>query len=889
MAATDDSPGDPVGSEDQEQEAELNGARSSKRMIWLGTGLLSAILAAFVGWISLQSYGRAMEVAEASVQNIALVLEAHTSGTVQAVDTVLQVALHEETAFRDRQSDIIGQLLVQNPNVNRLSILDFDTGRLVQSYGDARDSTSVDVEAWKAHQAEPGFGIHIGQPNRRAYDGAWFVNVSLRQLKPQGGSLIAVAHVGLAELQHIYDAIKVGEQGAIALFRADGVLIARKPYNTSHIGRHFQNTAVLERIRRAPSGVYDSFSVTDGIRRIIAYRQIESAPLVIIAALSRNEVLAPWRNDLVRNLGLLAMAIAVMAAIAARFSREASRRDQAEAQAREKSSLLEATLENMDQGLLMVDQDLTVPICNRRAIELLGLPPDLMARRPSFEEVTAYQYRTGEFVRAEQPFRAWVRSRGFERKKSSYERERPDGTVLEVRTVPLANGGAVRTYTDITARRQADRQIAHMALHDALTDLPNRVLFRERLEGALAKAAEERASVALLCLDLDLFKAVNDSLGHALGDALLVAVAQRIAAHLSAADTVARLGGDEFAILQITGDQPARAEALARALTDTIGQPFAILGHEVNVGASVGIALAPQDSVDPDQLLINADLALYRAKSDGRGTFRFFEPGMDAEMQRRRLLELDLRDALAKGEFELQYHPYMDVASAEIAGFEARLRWRHPARGVVPTAEFLPVAEETGLVVALGEWMLRQACAEAATWPAGVRVAVNVSAAQFWPKNLVQVVMSALATSRLAADRLEIEITETVLMRSAETSLQALRQLGSFGVRIVLDEFGTGYSSLSWLRNLPIDKIKIDRSLVRELDRDPDCAAIIRATLSLAARLRVATAAEGVETRSQLDFLRAEDCTEIQGPLLSPPKPAHETLAALGRRTVAAA
>ena len=222
MAATDDSPGDPVGSEDQEQEAELNGARSSKRMIWLGTGLLSAILAAFVGWISLQSYGRAMEVAEASVQNIALVLEAHTSGTVQAVDTVLQVALHEETAFRDRQSDIIGQLLVQNPNVNRLSILDFDTGRLVQSYGDARDSTSVDVEAWKAHQAEPGFRIHIGQPNRRAADGAWFVNVSLRQLKPQGGSLIAVAHVGLAELQHVYDAIKVGEQGAIALFRADG-------------------------------------------------------------------------------------------------------------------------------------------------------------------------------------------------------------------------------------------------------------------------------------------------------------------------------------------------------------------------------------------------------------------------------------------------------------------------------------------------------------------------------------------------------------------------------------------------------------------------------------------------------------------------------------------
>jgi diguanylate cyclase (GGDEF)-like protein len=587
-------------------------------------------------------------------------------------------------------------------------------------------------------------------------------------------------------------------------------------------------------------------------------------------------------------VALVPIAIGIMIGFGALLDREARRRATAEAQARQESAVLEATLENMDQGLMMVDGDLRVQVFNTRAATLLDLPVEFLASRPHFDEVTRYQFQTNDFENADEAFRAWVRAGGLAIVHHSYERERPNGTVLEIRTVPLPSGGAVRTYTDITARKQAERRIAHMARHDDLTGLANRTLLRERLETALARCAAGGGTVAVLCLDLDQFKGVNDTLGHPVGDALLKEVAGRVVAELAPDDVVARLGGDEFAILRVGADAAQGAAALGARLVESLGRPFVLEGQLINIGTSIGVAMAPGDGLDPDGLLKNADLALYKAKGDGRGTVRFFHTAMDEEVQLRRVLELDMRASLSAGDFELHYQPQMDLATDRIGGFEALVRWRHPVRGMISPAAFIPAAEETGLIVPLGEWVLREACRQAAGWPSDVRVSVNVSAVQFRHRNLVQVVMSALASAGLDPRRLELEITETVLMQDSELSVRILHQLRALGVSIALDDFGTGYSSLSYLRRFPFDRIKIDRSFVRDLARDAEGAAIVRAIIGLGRSLSIATTAEGVETREQLDILRREGCTEMQGYLLSPPRPAPEALALLGRPARAA-
>jgi diguanylate cyclase (GGDEF)-like protein len=381
-------------------------------------------------------------------------------------------------------------------------------------------------------------------------------------------------------------------------------------------------------------------------------------------------------------------------------------------------------------------------------------------------------------------------------------------------------------------------------------------------------------SLAVLCLDLDRFKHVNDTLGHPIGDDLLQAVAVRLLGCVRESDVVARLGGDEFAVVQIGCNQPAEAAQLAARIIDVLSAPYDLKNHHVVVGASIGVAVTPTDGSDPDQLLKSADLALYRAKADGRGTYRFFEPAMDARAQTRRLLETELRTALRDGEFELYYQPIVQLRTDEIAAFEALVRWNHPRRGMVAPLDFISVAEESGLIVRLGAWVLRNACAEAATWSKPVRVAVNLSPMQFKSPELAQTVFSAIAASGLAPDRLELEITESALLQDTEATLATLHQLRSFGVRIAMDDFGTGYSSLSYLRSFPFDKIKIDRSFIHELSTRGDCQAIVRAVTGLGSSLGIATTAEGVETHEQLKLLRREGCTEVQGYLFSPPRPA---------------
>jgi diguanylate cyclase (GGDEF)-like protein len=438
---------------------------------------------------------------------------------------------------------------------------------------------------------------------------------------------------------------------------------------------------------------------------------------------------------------------------------------------------------------------------------------------------------------------------------------------------------------DITERKRAETRIAHMAHHDALTSLPNRVLMRLRMEDMLA--ARDGGHIAVLCIDLDNFKSVNDTLGHPVGDLLLQHVARRLRGELRDRDTVARLGGDEFAVLQANADSADAARGLAERLLAVISEPYEVGGHLVAVGASIGVALAPSDGDDPDRLLKQADMALYRAKGDGKGAFRFFEPEMDARVQVRRRLEMDLRAAINAGGLEVYYQPLIDIASGSTCAFEALLRWPHRERGMIPPGDFIPVAEETGLIGAIGAFVLRQACADAMQWPDDTKVAVNLSPLQFRTGNLLATVMSALESSGLAAHRLELEVTETLLLERGEHVLATLHALRALGVRIAMDDFGTGYSSLSYLRSFPFDKIKIDRSFVRDLCSNADSQAIVRAIVSLGSSLGITITAEGVESERDLAMLRAEGCTQAQGFLFSVARPQCEILQGLRRLRVA--
>jgi diguanylate cyclase (GGDEF)-like protein len=546
-----------------------------------------------------------------------------------------------------------------------------------------------------------------------------------------------------------------------------------------------------------------------------------------------------------------------------------------ESELQAQNTRFDAALSNMSQGLVMFDADARVVICNQRYIAMYGLDADdirpgrtlryLLDRRTARGTFSGdpehYIGRLCATIKAGMPTTDFV--------------ELDDGRTIAIVSQPMADGGWVATHEDVTERRRAEMKIVHMARHDALTELPNRVLLRERLSEALAHV-ERGQRLAVLYVDLDQFKNVNDSLGHPVGDELLRAVAGRLRGCVAETDTICRVGGDEFCIIQTEIGDAADAERLALRIAEAIRAPYDLHGHLVVIDASIGIALAPADGTDANELIKNADMALYGAKADGRGVYKFFEADMDARMKERRTVELALRHAFDNGEFELYYQPMLNLDTGEVRCCEALLRWHHPTRGMVSPAEFIPVAEEIGLIVALGEWVIRRACADAARWPAQVSVSVNLSPTQLVNKGLLPAVLGALASSQLPPDRLELEITEAVLMQNSEVTLRVLHQLRSLGIRISMDDFGTGYSSLSYLRSFPFDKIKIDRCFIKGLGESSDAGAIVEAVAGLADSLRMTTTAEGVETREQLDLVRQLGCTDVQGFFYSPPVPVHE-------------
>ncbi len=533
---------------------------------------------------------------------------------------------------------------------------------------------------------------------------------------------------------------------------------------------------------------------------------------------------------------------------------------------------LDAAVNNISQGLCMYDPRGRLVICNQPYQRIYNLPEHLLQPGTSLEAILGHLFEQGmqaggnreEYIR----WRREVIARG-EYGKNIHEL---NGRIILMQHHPMKDGGWVTTHEDITEQRQQEERIRHMARHDALTQLPNRLQFLEDMQ--LCEAAIDRGEkVAVLCIDLDHFKSINDTLGHAVGDKLLQQVSARLWGATREEDVLARLGGDEFALLLRAIDTPSDAAVIAERIVKVMGTPFTIDGHLLVIGASVGIAIAPQDGATADALMKNADLALYKAKNEGRSTFHFFEPGMDAAIQRRRAIEAGLRVALANNELRLVYQPLVGLKENRITCLEALLRWDTKERGTVSPTEFIPVAEETGLIVSIGEWVLFEACRTAATWPGDVRVAVNLSAVQFKNNRLFEIVELALQQSGLAPTRLELEITESLLLADNEPTLKTLHKLRALGVRISMDDFGTGYSSLSYLRSFPFDKIKIDRSFMRDLKSKGDSLAIIKAVIGLGQSLGMSTTAEGIETEEQLEAVRAEGCNEVQGFLFSPPIP----------------
>jgi len=538
----------------------------------------------------------------------------------------------------------------------------------------------------------------------------------------------------------------------------------------------------------------------------------------------------------------------------------------------ERNQLLDATLEHMVHGLCAFDETLRVIVVNRRYLEMYGLTEEDARPGTSLLDLMSRSVARGVHRAGTTALEMYsdFKQRLIEKKEPVLHRVLADGRIIAVRHRPMANGGWVGTYEDITERHRAEANIAHMARHDALTELPNRLLFHEKMAEGLERVDSSKESMAVMCLDLDNFKTINDSLGHPIGDKLLQKIAQRLSSAIESLDTIARLGGDEFAIIH-HARVPRDAEDLARKLISAVAEPIVIDGQEIATGISIGIAIAPEHGNTSDQLMKCADLALYQAKYQGRNTHRFFEPTMDVQLQMRRALETDLRRALAAGEFHLAYQPLINLSSNELVGFEALLRWNHPERGLVSPPEFIPVAEEIGLIIPLGQWVLRQACAEAAKWPFPLKVAVNLSPTQFRGRGLVSSVAQILAAEGLSPHRLELEITEAVLLEENEANISTLHQLRALGARIAMDDFGTGYSSLSYLRSFPLDKIKIDRSFVFDSISGQQGEAIIRTIAQLGSTLGIETTAEGIETAEQLELVRRAGCTEGQGYLIGRP------------------
>jgi diguanylate cyclase (GGDEF)-like protein len=848
---------------------------------------------------------RALNSSERELENTVLLLARHFDQQLEDFEVVQKdIIAHMQLAgivtggdYRNAMSDNATHLMLKAKisamsYVGGINLFDAD-GRLINS-SQAWPPPLVNVTDrtyFKKFKSDPHSPLVLVEPVHSRITGAW-TTVLVRKLIGPDGEFLGVIGRGIepAHFEKFFASVALGDDAAISMFHRDGTLLARYPHVDDMIGRNFASSPLFERVlSKADHGTMRIDSPVDGQSRLGAVRELTNFPVVMIATTTVAAALVDWREQTRFLIGVAGLSACVIAVMLFLIVRQLSRQHQATQQRLSlEKQRLDTAINNMTQGLLLFDSAHRVVVCNQRYIEMYGLSPGVVKPGCAFRDVIMHRKQTGSFIGDVDEYCSKI-LRDMPLGKLSII-VTTDGRSIQIANRPLADGGWVATHEDITERRRSDERIAHLAHYDALTDLPNRTLFRAKLEQEI-KRIHRGEQLAVLYIDIDEFKSVNDSLGHPIGDELLKAIAARLGRCIKETDVVARLGGDEFAIVQTGVEHPTDVTDLVARIYQAVREPYDCLGHQVAADASIGIALAPEDGTDLDQLLKNADLAMYGAKADGRRTYRFFEPEMDARVKARRTLELDLRQAIVDGGLELYYQPLVNLRDNKVTGCEALLRWRHPGRGMISPAEFIPVAEETGLINQLGEWVLNAACAEAAKWPDHIKLAVNVSPVQFKSQTLALKVAAALAASGLSANRLELEITEAVLIRDDDTALAILHQLRAVGVRIALDDFGTGYSSLSYLQRFPFDKIKIDRCFIADIAESGGSSPIVRAVVNIAAARNMTTTAEGVETEQQLDTLRTLGCTEMQGYLFSPARPAAEIrrlLRARDRRAVVA-
>jgi diguanylate cyclase (GGDEF)-like protein/PAS domain S-box-containing protein len=861
---------------------------------YLGVVMIAVVWGGVL-FITNQSHELAYEEASRQGSNLSRAFEEYISRVVRGVDgelLVLRKLYQQNPAQFDFATWIDRTTILSNLTVH-FTLTGTDGIIRLSSLGPIRSTVDISRnDTFRTHVDSTTDDLFIGVPGIGRLSGRMSIQLTRRLTQSDGsfGGTIA-ASLDVAQLQKFYNSIDIGRAGIVALVGLDGIIRARSGRDreaSGFVGQSAGQTKVFELVRTSPTGSYWNSTTTahqfEGVSRLMSYRVVEGLPLIAMVGLAEGDIFeqAVSTAQKCREIGFLLTAI-VLLAIGLGAVRQMSLASTTAALERSRRSLeqmnlrFDAALEHMAHGLCMFDRDKRLVFSNARYGVMYGLTPEQTRAGTTLRAILEARISAGN---APADVESYIENRLAEVAKSEAHyavNELRDGRFFAVSHQPMQNGGWVAIHQDITAQKKAESQIVYMARHDTLTNLANRSVLRENMEESLARLRRSGEPFSIHLLDLDLFKAVNDSLGHPVGDELLKVVAHRLVACLHETDTVARLGGDEFAILaRAPGDPRENAIATAMRLLEAVAAPYDIEGHKLDIATSIGIALAPEHGADVDQLIKSADLALYKAKSEGRNTFRLFEAVMGAEASARRALEIDLRDALVQGDFELHYHPIVDIRTRQIASVEALVRWRHRQRGMIAPGEFIPIAEETGLINPLGAWVLRQACTDAAGWPAHVKIAANLSPAQFRRGNLVAVIAATLADSGLPAERLKLEITESVLMQGNAENMATLHQLRSLGISIVLDDFGTGYSSLSYLRMFPFDQIKIDRSFVSELSSNSDCAAIVSAVAGLGRSLNVGTVAEGVETEEQLLLARAAGCTHAQGFLFGRPCPVSE-------------
>ena len=829
---------------------------------------------------------------------LAVVLAEQTTRTFHAVDLVLLdvldkiagsgvddlASLHDRFGGNDVH-EALTKRLTDLPQAEGFIIVDSD-GRLVNiSRQRPGPAYSVADRAYFLHFAStPDPGPYISEPSVSRSSGVHTIFLT-RRISALNGSFLGVviAPIPLNYLDAFFAEIGFSDGTEIIIVRQDGMLLAQYPKQSIQPSPQVPTNSPWYAAVAAGGGHYTSDGAFTRLgAAFVSIALLDAYPIVIDVSRTQTAALARWwRQASAIALGVLCGTVSLTLLLRA-MTRQLGIIEASQAQIsrqvdaiKASEALLTTTLEHMNQGLIMIDGSGVMAVHNKRAMEMLDLPADMMASRPRAVDVFDHARRQGDFdVPSEQALELAI----LLDRHACYERRRPNGTVLEVRTAPLPDGGLVRTFTDITARAAAEEMLGLAASHDQLTGLANRNGFNGRLEAVLSTARRGVTEFAVLCLDLDRFKAVNDTLGHEAGDQVLIQAAQRMREIARVNDIIGRLGGDEFAIV-VSGADLEGAEQICRRLLESIRMPYALNGETARIGVSIGIALYPIDGSTGEQLLRNADTALYRAKAAGRNTWSVYASADGQREQQRMQLEQDVRTAVELSQFTLAYQPICDTASGEPVAFEALLRWTHPTLGAVSPAEFISIAEQTGLIITLGRWVLQAACAEAATWALPLRVAVNLSPAQFRDRELLSFIRDVLSRTGLSPTRLDLEVTEGLLLENAGDVVQTMEALRDLGIHMVLDDFGTAHANLSYLRGFPFDTVKIDRSFLRALNSDRQARALVEAMLAMARALKLDVIGEGVETPEQLVLLNLLQCRWVQGYLLGRPASSETTRA----------